>query len=287
MCRQASTASPRHNPRLRVLHPRARREKLVRSRRQRNGNGCGQGRRSKTPRRPLQVEIKTREMWHAKERERDIRNALRRKPSSGTTGRGGISLTSGIRKVSPAPYVVRTHTHSYLPDANGRKFASEQRRVKRINDRQSDTICFACREKGHAARYCTNTIAADALEGEQRKSKSGRDTVGICYRSVVAMGQAKGGTNTKYLPLHRCGSRRHNLSKCRELVDPENPLPFASCFVCSGKGHLASKCPKNQSGIYPNGGCCKLCKETNHLAKDCPMRQPGTSLITSVAIVDH
>ncbi len=75
----------------------------------------------------------------------------------------------------------------------------------------------------------------------------------------------------------RCGSRRHGLSRCPELVDPANPLPFASCFVCSGRGHLASTCPKNQSkGVYPNGGCCKLCKETSHLAKDCPLRKKGS-----------
>ena len=79
---------------------------------------------------------------------------------------------------------------NHVLDANPRKFASEQRRVKRINDRQSDTICFACRERGHTARDCTNTIAADALDGEQSKSKSGRDTVGICYRSVVAGGRS-------------------------------------------------------------------------------------------------
>ncbi len=77
--------------------------------------------------------------------------------------------------------------------------------------------------------------------------------------------------------IHRCGSRRHNLSKCREAVDPENPLPFSSCFVCSKQGHLASQCPENRSkGVYPNGGCCKLCQQTTHLAKDCPMRKPGT-----------
>ena len=85
---------------------------------------------------------------------------------------------------------------------------------------------------------------------------------------------------TQLLSVRSCGSRRHTLSKCKEPVDPENPLPFASCFVCSGKGHLASKCPKNQSkGIYPNGGCCKLCKETTHLAKDCPLRKKGMFLL--------
>ncbi|KAL6299338.1 hypothetical protein BKA93DRAFT_608332 [Sparassis latifolia] len=90
-------------------------------------------------------------------------------------------------------------------------------------------------------------------EAGRSRSKMGKNTVGICYR---------------------CGSHKHNLSRCKEPVDPSNPLPFASCFVCSGSGHLASSCPQNQSkGIYPNGGCCKLCGETTHLAKDCTLRK--------------
>lgn len=56
-----------------------------------------------------------------------------------------------------------------------------------------------------------------------------------------------------------------------------NPMPFASCFVCSGKGHLAGACPQNKErGVYPNGGCCKLCGDKSHLAKDCGLkRQQG------------
>ena len=73
-------------------------------------------------------------------------------------------------------------THNSPIDGDARKNASEHRRLKRIDERHSSTICFACREKGHTARDCTNTIAADALEGEKGKAKSGRDTVGICYR---------------------------------------------------------------------------------------------------------
>lgn len=93
------------------------------------------------------------------------------------------------------------------------------------------------------------------------------------------------GANQTLLPLLvpraqltcRCGSRKHSLSKCRAAVDPEKPLPFASCFVCNGAGHLSSMCPHNvDKGIYPNGGCCKLCGEVTHLAKNCGLRKDGT-----------
>ncbi|KIK93433.1 hypothetical protein PAXRUDRAFT_828996 [Paxillus rubicundulus Ve08.2h10] len=131
---------------------------------------------------------------------------------------------------------------------------TEQRRLTRIAERHADTVCFACREKGHAARDCPKAVGEG---GDDDGHKNVNKVVGMCYR---------------------CGSTKHTLSRCKTPEDPHYPLPFASCFVCSGKGHLASSCPQNrEKGIYPDGGCCKLCGERTHLAKDCGLRKKDES----------
>ncbi|KAK7059101.1 hypothetical protein VNI00_001726 [Paramarasmius palmivorus] len=138
---------------------------------------------------------------------------------------------------------------------DARLLASESRRLKRIAERDAGTTCFACREKGHSAKYCPKSV------------DGGQKNVGICYR---------------------CGSNRHNLSRCKKPEDPLNPLPFASCFVCKGNGHLASKCPENQDkGVYPNGGCCKMCGEKSHLAKDCDLRKKDNNVLSTIVGIER
>lgn len=146
------------------------------------------------------------------------------------------------------------------------KARSERRRLKRIAERHANTTCLACREKGHVAKDCPKAKRGSNIDGQDgSKTSHQKSVVGICYR---------------------CGSRRHNLSRCKKAVDPANPLPFASCFVCSGTGHLASACPQNkEKGIYPNGGNCKLCGETTHLAKTCPLRKDDSTKNISASFV--
>ena len=139
-----------------------------------------------------------------------------------------------------------------------------------MSERQADTICFACREKGHAAKDCPSSRLSDTLGDEAgRKVAPG---VGICYRYGILFS-----ARFSDIPMTlRCGSTRHTLSRCKKPTNPSDPLPFAACFLCSGKGHLASSCPQNKTrGIYPNGGSCKLCGDITHLAKNCSLMKSG------------
>ncbi len=54
--------------------------------------------------------------------------------------------------------------------------ATEARRLKRIDQKNVQTTCFACREKGHAAKDCPSQ--SGGVEG----SAKGAPSVGICYR---------------------------------------------------------------------------------------------------------
>ncbi|KAF8983825.1 hypothetical protein BGZ46_009393 [Entomortierella lignicola] len=119
---------------------------------------------------------------------------------------------------------------------------SERRRLRRQKEKSNASVCFACRKKGHSAKDC--------------KESSG---VGLCYS---------------------CGSAEHTTKDCKKLSKDGNKFKFATCFVCKEQGHLAGQCPKNERGLYPNGGSCRFCDKVDHLAKDCKLTKEEVGTLT-------
>ena len=116
------------------------------------------------------------------------------------------------------------------------QIAHSRRDIKAQKEHARHLVCFKCRQKGHLASSCP--------ESSQES---------ICYK---------------------CGSSEHSLQACPKVIKGERvvemDLPFATCFICNTKGHLASQCQQNEKGIYVNGGSCRTCGSTKHRATDCP-----------------
>jgi zinc finger CCHC domain-containing protein 9 len=74
---------------------------------------------------------------------------------------------------------------------------------------------------------------------------------------------------------YNCGSTEHNAKDCRKPNKIGNEYAYAKCFVCNEQGHLSRQCPKNEKGLYPNGGSCRFCNQVTHLAKDCTFKSKG------------
>lgn len=116
------------------------------------------------------------------------------------------------------------------------KARSNQRRLDRKQERESNRCCFKCRQLGHSINDCPE-MSKDMEQG-----------TGVCYK---------------------CGSTEHHVTACKVKVEPGH-YPFAKCFICNEVGHLTKQCPDNPKGLYPNGGCCKSCGSVEHFYRDCP-----------------
>ena len=115
------------------------------------------------------------------------------------------------------------------------QIARDRQSKKWAKTRDATTTCYHCRKTGHAVANCPEIPKASKR---------------ICFK---------------------CGSTEHGLYQCLKLKSRDDTdLPFASCFVCNQKGHLAKHCSQNTKGMYVNGGCCKNCGSNQHRAVDCP-----------------
>ena len=157
----------------------------------------------------------------------------------GKTGRG------------PKPKMTKEERRKKYTDI-ARKRRQKQNGSRRPGSRKT-FVCYNCRLPGHNAAECPS------LNG------GGQENQGVICTPVP-----KEGTVLCY----KCGSTEHALHNCpKRHRGDRSDLPFATCFICSEKGHLASACPKNKSGIYINGGSCRNCGSQQHLASDCPERK--------------
>lgn len=71
-----------------------------------------------------------------------------------------------------SPEVCPCRNASVIDQLSSVMAATETRRLKRISQKHVQTTCFACREKGHAAKDCPKSEGA----------AKGAPSVGICYR---------------------------------------------------------------------------------------------------------
>jgi len=124
-----------------------------------------------------------------------------------------------------------------------------RKRRQKPNGRYNKTVCYNCRKPGHIASECTSLGNSTTNINANHSSSTGI----LCYK---------------------CGSTEHSFHNCsKRNKGGRDNLPYAQCFICKERGHLASSCPQNKSGIYVNGGCCRTCGSKQHLVKDCPEKK--------------
>lgn len=161
---------------------------------------------------------------------------------------------------------------------------------RQLKKQQKELTCFRCRQKGHSIQYCTNAEAVNIDDAINDDAEITDNTNSI---DNVKSDKKKKSKSLQVAPIccYRCGSTEHNLASCpkkssnndktknkkaTELQHEE--LPFATCFICQERGHIASQCQQNQHGIYVQGtGQCKYCQSKFHRGSQCPDKSKSKS----------
>ena len=143
----------------------------------------------------------------------------------------------------------------------------DEQQMEREKDASQYVICLGCRQRGHYLKDCPETQYSSHARAGGSSSYGNNN-----YGDDNSAAGAGGALEKPGLICFNCGARDHALRACTAPRDPKGKLPYATCFVCNGKGHLSRDCPENANGLYPKGGCCHICLQKDHLVKDCPAR---------------
>ena len=105
-------------------------------------------------------------------------------PARGSRGMDSYQKRKRLRrKIIPEKVGLRIQLFLFLLLAKTFDLSSdksEKRRIARIKEKLANTTCFACREKGHAAKECPRMKTDDMPE-----KISARGSAVICYRYAV------------------------------------------------------------------------------------------------------
>ena len=159
-------------------------------------------------------------------------------------------------------------------------------------------VCFRCRKSGHTMQQCREIVSNESKEVQRRteimcfRCGSLAHSLSMCpvpakfqsLAEVSAKATLSDEATDSNKTTRRLDSDEVNLLSEERRVEI---LPFATCFICQGVGHLSRHCKDNKNGVYPKGGGCRFCGSKWHYLKDCPEKLKSLPLFNGLEKTDR